>query len=469
MKPIELLSLAPLLIVAAGAVLLMLLIAFGRHHQATAQLCSLIFAAALLACWQAPGSDSITPLLSFDAAARSVQALVILAGLAVTLLLYGYLQELTEPVEEMYLLLLLAVLGAGVLAGARHAAALLLGLEIMTVALFAMIAYPRGRTQALEATVKYLVLSAAASATLLFGIALLYAASGSLLLSDWQATPGDGLALLGGAMLLAGLGFKLSLVPFHLWTVDVYHGAPAPVTAVLATISKASVAALLLRYLSGLEPAAALQAALSLIAAATILFGNLLALLSQNVKRLLAYSSIAHLGYLLVPILLGGPLATEAVLFYLAAYTVTTLGAFGVVSGISSGQAMRDADSFAAYRGLFWRRPYLTSVMTPMLLSLAGVPLTAGFLAKFYVLAAAVEQQAWGLITMVILGSAIGLYYYLRLTIVMFQSPAGGRPAREGRLSETSITAGVALATMFLLVFWWGIWPQDLIAWLAAA
>ena len=463
----ELLPLTPLLILAAGAVLLMLLIAFGRHHQATAQLATLVFAAALLACWYAPGSQTVTPLLSFDNAARSAQALLIFAGLIVTLLLYGYLQGLAEPVEEMYLLLILAVLGGAALAGARHAASLLLGLEIMSVALFGMIAYPRAQRPPLEACAKYLILSAASSATLLFGMALLYAGSGSLLLADWLGPAPDGLTLAGTALLLAGLGFKLSLVPFHLWTPDVYQGAPAPVTATLATVSKGAVVVLLLRLLSGGSPGESLLTVLALLAGASILLGNLLALLSGNVKRLLAYSSIAHLGYLLVPLLLGGTLAAEAVLFYLAAYFVMTLGAFGVVTVLSSPAGDQDAEDFERYRGLFWRRPWLTSVMTPMLLALAGVPLTAGFLAKFYVIAAGVDARAWGLIALVILGSAIGLYFYLRLTIVMFQAPPTGRPAREGRISETSLTAGVALAVLFALVFWWGIWPEDLMHWLA--
>lgn len=473
MSAMELLSLAPLLVLTGGIVLLMLLISASRHHQATAQLTTLVLLLALAACWQAPGDASITPLMAFDPYARTVQFLVILAGLTVTLLLYGYLQELAVPREEMYLLLLLATLGAAVLGGARHAASLLLGLEIMTIALFGMIAYPRETRPPLEAVLKYLLLSAASSASLLLGLALIYAASGSLILSEWaslldQALPADRqLAAAGLALLLGGLGFKLSLVPFHLWTADVYAGAPAPVTGLLATLSKGAVAAVLMRVISaaGLPPA--LAAMLGLIAVITILTGNLLALRSRSVKRLLAYSSIAHVGYLLVPIILDSPLSSEAVLFYLAAYFATTLGAFGVISRLSAPTAIADADDFAAYRGLFWRRPVLTSVLTPMLLSLAGVPMTAGFLAKFYVLAVGVSVASWWLVAAVILGSAIGLYYYLRLTIVMFQRPAGLRPEREGELSESSLSSGVALGAMFVFVFWFGLWPQSLLAWLS--
>ncbi len=467
------LALEPLLVLTAGSVLLMLLIASARHHQATAQLTTLILLLALAACWHAPAASHITPLLTFDAYARTVQALMIFAGLMVTLLMYGYLEHATEPREEMYLLLVIAVLGASVLGGAQHAASLLLGLEIMTVALFAMIGYKRDQRAGLEAASKYLVLSAAASATLLFGLALIYSVSGTLSFNALSAAleriPENEqlIAQLGAAMLLVGLGFKLSLVPFHYWTPDVYQGAPAPITAFLATLTKASVAAVLLRFLGSHALPENLAAALSVLAILTILAGNLLALESTSVKRLLAYSSMAHVGYLLVPIILGGAMAREALLYYLVAYVVTSLGAFGVVSRLSS-TGHGEADQFSHYRGLFWRRPYLTSVMTPMLLSLAGVPLTAGFIAKFYVLNVAVAQGAWALLAAVLIGSAIGLYYYLRLTILLFRSPASGRGALEaGPMSDAGISTGVALASLFVLMFWLGIWPQALLSWLA--
>ena len=471
----ELLPLAPLLILASGSVAVMLLIAATRHHQATAQLTTLTLLLALAACWQAPAAATITPLLSFDDYARSVQALVILAGLTTTMLLYGYIDDLRDNREEIYLLLLLAILGAAVLGGARHGASLLLGLEIMTIALFGMIAYTRQRPHAIEAVIKYLLLSATSSAGLLFGLALAYAATGSLLLQDFlavEATAGGSdqvLREIGLGLLVAGLGFKISLLPFHLWTGDVYAGAPAPITGLLATVSKGAVAAVLLRILSPAPLPETLLTILALLAIATMLAGNLLALLSHNVKRLLAYSSIAHAGYLLVPILLGGPLAAEATLFYLAAYFATTLGAFGVISRLSRANSTTDAHDFESYRGLFWRRPLLTSVMTPMLLSLAGVPMTAGFLAKFYVLAVGVGLTAWLLVAAVILGSAIGLYYYLRLTIIMFQRAPEAHEAEPPSFGEASLTSGVALAAMFIFVFWFGLWPQDLLAWLGGA
>src|SRR5205823_6514881 len=215
------------------------------------------------------------------------------------------------------------------------------------------------------------------------------------------------------------LGFKLAVVPFHMWTPDVYEGAPAPVTAFVATVSKGAVVALLLRYLvqTGASTYRPVLLALSLIAVASMLVGNVLALLQHNVKRLLAYSSIAQLGYLLVALVAGGPRAAEAVTYYMVAYMVTTLCAFGSVTVLSGTTA--DADTLEVYRGLFWRRPGVAVVLAAALLSLAGMPLTAGFVGKFYVLAAGVESALWLLVVLVVCNSALGLFYYLRLVVTM--------------------------------------------------
>ena len=230
------------------------------------------------------------------------------------------------------------------------------------------------------------------------------------------------LLLTGLALTLTGFGFKLGLVPFHLWTPDVYEGAPAPVTAFVATVSKGAMFALLLRYFHGPGAKGTVFVALSVVAVASMLVGNLLALLQDNVKRILAYSSIAHMGYVLVAFLAGGALAEQAVMFYLAAYFVTTLGALGIVTAISG--AERDADRLTDYSGLFWRSPATAGVMTAMMLSLAGIPLTAGFLGKFYVVAAGASATVWWLVIALVVTSVIGLYYYLRVVVIMYQVDA---------------------------------------------
>lgn len=466
------LALAPMLVLAAGITGLLLLISAVRNHAAVAQLTTLGFLLAAAATQLSAGSVAVTPLLVVDDWARAVQVLVLLAGAATTLLAYGYLERIREPREEWYVLLLIASLGALVLAGARHAASLVLGIELLAVSLFGMIAQQREQRHALEAGFKYLVLSGASSATLLLGLALAYAATGSLQLDRMLAAtplgPDRMVAAIGAALVFAGVGFKLSLVPFHQWTPDVYQGAPAPVTGFLATVSKGALVAALARWFAASPPPVALAELLTLVAVASMLLGNLLALLADNFKRLLAYSSIAHFGYLMVPLLAGGATGAEALLYYLVAYFVMTLACFGGIALLSAAHADGETEHLHDLRGLFWRRPYVTSVLTPMLLALAGVPLTAGFLAKFYALAAGVKVRAWLLVAALVLGSAIGLYYYLRAVIVMFL-PHPVTEFDRVTIGERTVTAGAALAVLLVALFWFGVLPADLLDGIATA
>jgi NADH-quinone oxidoreductase subunit N len=399
--------------------------------------------------------------------------LILLATLVVVILSYGYHQGRRGRHEERYLPLLLAALGGSALTGSRHFAAFFLSLELLSVALFALIAYPGYARHPLEAGVKYLVLAGVSSSFLLFGMALIYAELGTM---DFSAM-GDRLLaaddlyspyrLMGLAMIMIGVGFKLSLAPFHFWTPDVYEGAPAPVTAFLATVSKGAVFALLLRYLIETDAYRyqPLLLMLSLIAIASMLVGNLLALLQTNVKRILAYSSIAHLGYLLVALLAGGALAVEAVSYYLVAYFVTTLGAFGIVTLLSGPEwsvTHWERNALEDYRGLFWQRPWLAGMFTAMLLSLAGIPLTAGFIGKFYVFAAGAQASLWWLLIVLIIGSALGLCYYLRIIMVMTLSPLSGRPGYP-TLPPAARLGGMTLILLALLLVWLGIYPAPLI------
>jgi NADH-quinone oxidoreductase subunit N len=271
-----------------------------------------------------------------------------------------------------------------------------------------------------------------------------------------------GLLLPGTAMIVTGIGFKLALVPFHMWTPDVYRGAPAPVTAFVATVSKGGMFALLLRYFtqSGMGQFAPLLLVFSIIAIASMFTGNLLALFENNVKRILAYSSIAHMGYLLVALEVGGALGANAVVFYLMAYFVMTLGAFAVVT-LLSGQE-RDADQLEDYRGLFWRRPGIALAFTAMLLSLAGIPLTAGFLGKFYIIAAGAAEGAWALILILVITSTIGLFYYLRIVTAMYQRPAEGALALEP-LPLRAPAAILVLAVLLVVLVWLGVYPTALV------
>jgi NADH-quinone oxidoreductase subunit N len=302
----------------------------------------------------------------------------------------------------------------------------------------------------------------------LFGMALIYAASGTMSFGQFGALlhrlypEGLNVFMLAGAgLLVVGIGFKLGIVPFHFWTPDVYQGAPAPVTAFVATVSKGAALALLLRIFPPVDIQAGgpLYTVFVLIAAASMIAGNLLALLQNNVKRILAYSSIAHLGYLLTAYLAGGSLGVTAVTFYLIAYFVTTLGAFGTVTVLSGPQ--NEAEHLDEYRGLFWRRPWLAGVFTAMLLSLAGIPLTAGFVGKFYLVLAGVGSALWVLVIILVVTSTIGLYYYLRITVAMFVLPPDTKAA--GPPSPLPLPGVLTLATLTVLLVWLGVVPAPVI------
>lgn len=463
----ELIALLPIIAIASAAVIVMLAVAIRRHYRWTVALTLLGLLASLAVLPTAAdlAPVQVTPLILVDRYALFFTGLIFIAGLVVTLLCVQYFNGREGQNEELYILLLTALLGGAVLVASSHFASFFIGLEILSVSLFALIAYPVKDRLPLEAAIKYLILSGVSSAFLLFGMALIYAELGTLSFvalgnllpaADFQLT----LVAVGIIMIIVALGFKLSLVPFHMWTPDVYQGAPAPITAFVATVSKGAIFALLLRYfiLSEAYTYEPLLVILSLIAIASILVGNLLALLQDNVKRILAYSSIAHLGYLLVAFVAGGivgsEFAVESVAFYLVAYFIMTLGAFGIVAALSSPE--REQENLEDYQGLFWRRPGLAGIFTAMLLSLAGIPLTAGFIGKFYVFASGVDASLWLLVWAVVIGSGIGLYYYLRVVLVMARSPVEPSPRP---IRPTPSLEGITLTVLAALLLWFGVYP----------
>ncbi|TQV71177.1 NADH-quinone oxidoreductase subunit N [Exilibacterium tricleocarpae] len=473
----QLLALLPIIALGAGAVAVMLIAAFARGHRSVAgataavlvvTLCTLPYAAR-----EVP--TAVTTLMVMDNLALFAIALLTVTSLAIVLFAYPYFQVRAVQREEFYLLLLFALLGCLVLVSADHFITLLLGLELLGVSLFCLAAYnardPVTGDRSIEAGMKYLVLSGLASALLLFGMALIYAQSGQLHFAairqpDAAAGTVDLVVFYGGsALLLAGLSFKLSLVPFHLWTPDVYQGAPLPVSAVIATLSKGAIFIAFVRYVvsSNSLDNTQLFNVIVIIAALSMLVGNWLALLQDNIKRLLGYSSIAHLGYLLVAFLaLQGSnlaLALEACAVYLAAYLATIAAAFGVVAMLSCDDA-HENDMLQDLTGLFWRRPLLTLAFTLALLSLAGIPLTVGFIGKFYLFSAGANAGLWTLLGVLIIGSGIGLYYYLRLITALFKPYAHGT-ADTAAVSLVPGYLAMGLLSFFLLVF--GVYPQPLI------
>lgn len=461
----------PLLIVAATSVTVMVAISIKRSHRAAAIICIAGLIVSFLSLWFAVPAAPVQlgSLLTIDHYAVVYMGLVLAASAAIVLLAFPYLETRPEHKEEFYLLLLLATAGSMVLAASSHMASFFLGLELLGISLYALISYPRIEALPLEAGIKYLVLAASSSAFLLFGLALIYIAEGTMQFSQMTSPAASGtnglIYLAGSVLVLTGVGFKLAVVPFHLWTPDVYQGAPLPVTAFVATVSKGGVFAFLLRWLQASGAAQPLVIALEVIAVASMLVGNLLALRQTNVKRLLAYSSIAHMGYFLVAIIAGGSIGNAAATYYLAAYIVTILGAFGALVALSTGT--RETETFEDIKGLFWRRPVLSAVFTAMILSLAGIPLTAGFLGKFYVLTAGASVSAWLLVIVLIVSSTIGLVYYLRIIVAMFTEAGASTPS--GQKERFGIVSGLVLTALTATLFVLGVYPAALWNTIAAA
>lgn len=475
MNTSDLISLAPLWIVGGTAVAGMVLTGIKRNFRWLFVLSVCGVGAALFSLQQMKVvlPHAVNDLLVVDRFAVFSMALILGTSLAILLLSYDYFAQREERKEEFYLLFLLAILGALVLVTARHFMTFFLGLETLSISLYGLIAYLRAREPSDEAGIKYLILAAAASAFLLMGMAFVYAACGKMSFPAigyglQHVTAGaEWMVITGFAFMLVGIGFKMGVVPFHQWVADVYQGAPAPVTAFIATVSKGGIVVVLIRFFHDVNGYGYTLwvSFLAGIAVASMLLGNLLALQQHYLKRLLAYSSIAHMGYLLVALLAGGSTALEAVAFYLVAYFITLIAAFAVVVALSSKE--HDADLLEEYRGLFWSYPWLALVLTAAMLSLAGIPLTAGFIGKFYIFTAGVGASYWILLLVLVLSSVIGLFYYIRVIAMMFSLK--GNMQVQHPLVVVPLAGVVVLVLGFLGLLLLGMDPSLLVRWLREA
>jgi NADH-quinone oxidoreductase subunit N len=449
----------PTLVVVATALLVLLLdlapARWGRAHLATMALAGLVGALVLtVTAWGGRG-PAFHQMVVLDNFALFFHLVVGYAAALVVLVSMDYLPRAGVESGEYYALVLFASAGMLLLASAADLVVVFLALELMSLSLYVLAGLFRQRREAGEASMKYFLLGVFASAFLLYGIALLYGAAGSTrvdrIAAAAAAAPHDPLVLLGLGLVLVGFGFKISSVPFHMWAPDVYQGAPTSVTAFIATGSKAAAFAALLRVLlGGLRPAQPeVLALLWALAALTMTLGNVVALVQSNLKRLLAYSSIAHVGYMLVGVVAGGPAGAGAVLFYLLAYTFTTAGAFGVVALCQ--RSGEEAVDIRDYAGLARRHPGLALALAVFLLSLVGIPPLAGFVGKVYLFGAAVQAGYVGLAVLAGLNSAVAAYYYLRVVVSMYmEEPAGAGASLAGSLAG-GLALGVALAGVVLL------------------
>jgi NADH-quinone oxidoreductase subunit N len=449
----------------------MLGIAVKRSHTWTFVCTLLTLVAALGAVFvgwpQAP--HDIDDLFRIDRFGSYFQALILFATIVITLFSYISLRNFfpERRKEEYYLLLLLGTLGTCTMVISTHFISFFVALEVLNISLYALISYYRQRPAAIEAGIKYLILAAMSSAFLLFGMALIYTAAGALSFHDLGAaashlSPGAITIFSAGiGLMLTGIGFKMALAPFHMWAPDVYEGASSPIAAFIATVSKGAMVAVLLRffYMAALTVYPKIMLVITAIAVLSMLAGNLLALRQNNISRMLAYSSVAHFGYLLVAFIAGQKMGNEAVLFYLTAYIITILAAFGLITLLSTSDAK--ATDIQDYAGLFWRKPFTATLFSIVLLSLAGIPLTAGFMGKFLLLTAGVAKGNWLLVLTLVISSVIGLYYYLRFIFSMMRTDGQSRPvivsASHGWLPGMIVLAGLGAG-----ILWVGMFP----AWL---
>lgn len=394
----------------------------------------------------------------------SLGILLIVVGLTIGISL-GYMERERLLAPEYYGLILLAAVGMMLLAGAVDFIVLFLGLEVMSVAAYVLVAFDRRSPASAEAGLKYFLIGAFASAFLLYGIALLYGATGTtnIILVGVQLSSGTAslLSALGVGMLLIGFAFKVAAVPFHMWAPDVYDGAPTPVTGLMATGIKAAAFLALIRVLmQGLAPVEALwQPVISTLAILTMVIGNLVALSQRSIKRMLAYSSIAHAGYLLVAVWPGSRLGAAALLMYLLAYGITTLAAFGILAMLGRG-GERDVtvDDIA---GLASQRPWMAFAMAICMLSLLGFPGTFGFIAKWLVLSSAVFEGQWLLAVVMVLASVVSAGYYLPVIMAMYMRDAEPGVTYSGVTVWGAAAGVVAVAIVGIILL--GLWPPDLI------
>ena len=429
----------------------------GRHVTFWFAVASLLGTALLAA--QMVGSPTVVTFSGMFVADPLSQVLKVAALLAVAVtLVYGrvYLQLRDLLRGEFLSLTLFATLGMMVMISAHHFLTLYLGLEILALSLYAMVALQRDSVRATEAAMKYFVLGALASGMLLYGMSMLYGATGSLDIARVATALGTAgasrtLAVFGLVFIVAGIAFKLGAVPFHMWVPDIYHGAATPATLLIGSAPKIAAFAFVLRLL-----AQALggmggdwQQMLAILAAASIGLGNLVAIAQTNLKRMLAYSTISHMGFLLLGILAGTDNGYSSAMFYVVTYALMTLASFGMILLLS--RAGFEAENLEDFRGLARRSRWFAFLMLVVMFSLAGIPPAVGFLAKLAVLQAALEAGWTWLVVFAVLMSVIGAFYYLRIVKLMYMDePAGGEPAIAARGDMRVLLSVNALAVLLL-------------------
>ncbi len=407
-----------------------------------------------------------------DGFSTFVNALLLVSGLLGVALAYGYVRRMGLERGEYYTLLLFSVTGMMLMAQAADLIVVFLALELLSIPLYVLAAFARPKVESEEAGLKYFLLGAFATGFVVYGTALVFGATGTTNLAAIVAASGNGtsnllLLAIGSSLILVGLGFKVAVVPFHMWTPDVYQGAPSAVTAFMSSGAKIAGFAALLRVFATAFPSIAsdMTGIFWAVSALTMILGNVIAISQTNIKRLLAYSSIAHAGYILMAFVPYGnpdvaPVSIAAGLFYLVAYALTNFGAWGVVIALekSEGRGLEIED----YAGLARKHPALAVAMTVFMLSLIGLPPTLGLVGKIYLFRAVIDGGFYGLAVIGVLTSLVSAYYYLRVVVIMYMRDGEPETEHESFLDLTTIVTAVATVVISLV-------PQFLFAWASNA
>ncbi|WP_448383492.1 NADH-quinone oxidoreductase subunit N [Desulfosoma sp.] len=477
MSSISLSAIAPeLVLIACGLIVLMIQAVVGKRFRESYAYVSLlgVAAAAFLVLTHPGGFEAKIVEYSFcdmwvvDNFSRFFK-LIVLIGTGLTLLVsIKYLDNEAMQHSEYYALMLLCTVGMMIMAGAAELITIFLGVELMSISLYALAGYTRTRMLSNEAAIKYFILGSFASGFLIYGIALIYGTTGTSQIPAIakylaQAGPGAGVLVMGMALLIIGFAFKTASVPFHMWAPDVYEGAPAPVTGFMSAGPKAAAFAAFVRIF--MEALPSLQTdwvmVIWIIAVLTMTAGNVIALVQENIKRMLAYSSIAHAGYVLVAFLAAGELGLTSILYYMLAYTFMNIGAFAVITMLAGrGEARVKVDD---YRGVGYKHPVAALAMSLFLFSLAGIPPTGGFMGKFYIFSAAVKQGYIWLAIIGVLNSVVSVYYYLRVTVAMYmQAPEGSEEVPAASALSPALIVAVAISAYGVLAL--GLFPSTYVA-----
>jgi len=433
--------LSPILLLSFGIVLSLLLIAWRRSQKMISLFTQFILAITLLLTLhllsgelQVGSGTQITTLLNVDRFSYLSFVLICFSALVVVSLSRSVLKSAVEVHDEYYLLILLVVLGAGILVVSDHFASLFLGFELLSISLVGLVGYFREHKHAVETGFKYLILSATASSFMLLGIAFIYSQTGNLSFAvssnvmPWSEQPLQVFNSVGILLLFSGIAFKLSLAPFHFWSPDIYQGSPTPITLLMATVSKVAMFTVLIKccFSQNYFNNESFIEIITVVALLSMLVGNVLALKQQNIKRLMAYSSIAHFGYLLIVLTVSSlqtlEFAWQGALFYLSAYLLANIAIFTVLLISEKNRSNMSEDiHITEWHGLFWKNRLAAVLVIFSILALAGIPLTMGFVGKFYLLNQAVLFKSWWLIAGLVIGSGIGLAYYLPIIFTLFK------------------------------------------------